>query len=138
MDFMNLSIFSELKTKMHWHQTRQGVLAQNIANAATPDYVAKDLAPLSKSQLKKAPGSSASFGTFLTNAKHIGASIAPPSRFDGARPTDSFEITPDENTVVLEDQMAKVADNQMAYQSATSLYSSNLGLIRTAMGGGNR
>ena len=36
--------------------------------------------------------------------------------------------------MVLEDEMIKVAQNQMDYQAATSLYSRSLGLIKTALG----
>ena len=31
--------------RMQWQQARQQVLAQNVANADTPNYQAKDLAP---------------------------------------------------------------------------------------------
>ena len=34
----------------------------------------------------------------------------------------------------LEDEMMKVAANQMDYQAATSLYSRSLGLLKTALG----
>ena len=36
--------------------------------------------------------------------------------------------------MTLEDEMLKVAANQMDYQAATSLYSRSLGLIKTAIG----
>ena len=52
-------------------------------------------------------------------------------------PTDrrgTFEIRPTGNAVSLEDEMMKVAANQMDYQAATSLYSRSLGLIKTAIG----
>ena len=34
----------------------------------------------------------------------------------------------------LEDEMIKVAANQMDYQAATTLYTRSLGLIKTALG----
>ena len=34
----------------------------------------------------------------------------------------------------LEDEMLKVASNQMDYQAATTLYSKSLGLVKTALG----
>jgi flagellar basal-body rod protein FlgB len=34
-----------LRTRMQWHQERQRVLAENVANAETPRYRARDLAP---------------------------------------------------------------------------------------------
>jgi len=32
----DIPIFSMLRTKMHWHQERQRLLAENVANADTP------------------------------------------------------------------------------------------------------
>ena len=43
-------------------------------------------------------------------------------------------MTPTGNGVSLEDEMMKVAANQMDFQAATTLYTRGLGLIRTAIG----
>jgi len=43
MAFTDLPLFQALKSKMLWHQTRQGVLAENIANSDTPGYQAKEV-----------------------------------------------------------------------------------------------
>lgn len=45
-----------------------------------------------------------------------------------------FEVRPAGNAVDLEEEMTKVASNQMDYQAATSLYGRSLGLLKTAMG----
>jgi flagellar basal-body rod protein FlgB len=45
-----------------------------------------------------------------------------------------FEVRPTGNAVNLEDEMLKVAANQMDYQAATALYARGLGLIKTALG----
>ena len=44
------------------------------------------------------------------------------------------EARPSGNAVSLEDEMMKVAANQMDYQAATTLYSRSLGLVKTAIG----
>lgn len=139
MDFMGLPVFTALKNKMQWHQARQNVLSENIANASTPGYMAKDMkAPTAGDLRPLKMASTSSFATMVTNSKHIAAAVAPSTIGGGARPSDSFEITPDGNSVVLEDQMSKIAGNQMDYEAATSLYTSNLGLLRTAMGNSGR
>ena len=45
MAISNIPLFSMLRTKMHWHQERQRVLAENVANADTPRFQPRDLAP---------------------------------------------------------------------------------------------
>ena len=57
MDLSTLNVFRVATVKMGWLSERQGVLAQNIANADTPDYRAKDL---------KAP----SFSKIMSNGNH--------------------------------------------------------------------
>ena len=39
-------LLSMLRTRMTWLHQRQDVLSQNVANADTPGYVARDLKPL--------------------------------------------------------------------------------------------
>lgn len=135
MDFMGLPVFTALKNKMQWHQARQGVLAQNIANAATPGYMAMDIKAPGTGALKPVQtAQSSSFSAFVTDPKHIPVAVTGSGLSNGASQSSAFEITPDENSVVLEEQMMKIAGNQMDYQAATSLYTSNLGLLRTAMG----
>ena len=46
----------------------------------------------------------------------------------------SFEVRPAGNAVSLEDEMLKVASNQMDFQTATQLYARGLGLIKSALG----
>lgn len=118
------TLISALKTKMRWHEARQGVLAQNVANAQTPNFRAYDLTPIDLSSPGTAPA--------RTDPRHMSlAAVDPTGR---ALNVDGFERTPDGNTVTLEDQMAKAAQNQMDHQLAASLYSKSLGLIRTALG----
>ncbi len=50
MPINDIPILAMLRERMQWQQARQQVLAENVANADTPDYQAKDLAPLDFSQ----------------------------------------------------------------------------------------
>ena len=45
-----------------------------------------------------------------------------------------YEVRPAGNAVNLEDEMIKVAANQMDHQAAISLYSRSMGLLKTAIG----
>src|SRR3546814_18010246 len=46
MDLNQLPMFDLLTRRMKWLSERQEVLAQNIANANTPDYTPQDLKPM--------------------------------------------------------------------------------------------
>jgi flagellar basal-body rod protein FlgB len=49
-------------------------------------------------------------------------------------PSGGFETTPSQNSVVLEDEMMKVAQTQLDHQTAISLYQRGVGMIKTALG----
>jgi flagellar basal-body rod protein FlgB len=118
------SLIVALKTKMRWHEARQAILAENVANASTPDFRAHDLA---------APEPAArGLGPARTDPGHM--TLAAAGGFGRPRAADRFERTPDGNTVVLEAQMMKAAQNQMDHQMAATLYGKSLGLLRTALG----
>ncbi len=43
MPISDIPILSMLRERMQWHQARQQVLAENVANADTPNYQARDI-----------------------------------------------------------------------------------------------
>jgi flagellar basal-body rod protein FlgB len=130
MPISDIPIFSMLRTKMHWHQDRQRLLAENVANADTPNFRPTDLAPpkFDASDTGLAPVSLA-----RTSFAHIASSDADTTQFDSDHRPE-FEVVPSGNGVALEDEMMKVAANQMDYQAATALYTRGLGMIKTAIG----
>jgi len=127
-----MSLLTALTDKMRWHQQRQVLLAQNVANADTPNYRGRELKPFSfgskLDQLQLDPIRMAS----------LDPAALPIAGIDGDTIQDeqqaNFEVTPEGNGVTLEDEMMKVTANQMDYQAVTSLYSKSLDLIRTAIG----
>ena len=132
MAVTDLPIFSALRDRMAWHQTRQTLLAENIANAETPGYRGRDLAPFSIDDGTR-PASAVSVATRTTNARHF--SVAGSGAISsGARPLNSFEVTPEGNGVTLEDEMMKLSTNQMDYQAATTLYTRSMRLLKIALG----
>lgn len=129
MGMMDLPIFTALTDKMRWHQERQGLLAENVANAETPGYRGRDLAQFKASD----GGSHATLQIVATQPMHIsvgGQSGAPFS----AQQQHGFEVTPEGNAVSLEDEMMKVTTNMTDYQAATSMYEKSMKILRTAMG----
>lgn len=132
MALMQLPMFTAITEKMRWHQNRQNLLAENVANAETPGYQGRDLAAFQFDEHMRNISVSR-IGTSTTNSAHIAAMGSEADGF-GARRLNSFEITPEGNGVTLEDEMMKVAGNQMDYQAVTTLYTRSLKIIRTALG----
>ena len=132
MGLMNMPVFTALTDKMRWHQARQGLLAENVANAETPGYRGRDLAQYDYAD-RSAGFSSATVTTSATQPMHFSVSSSEGSAF-GAQRMANFEITPEGNGVTLEDEMMKVTTNLMDYQAATSLYQKSIKILRTAMG----
>ena len=126
----NIAIFQALTDKMRWHQARQGVLAENIANADTPGYIESDLTPYS---FGDAMQSMATVTTAATNPIHFSVSSGGSDGF-GSKSSAIYEVTPSGNAVSLEEESMKVAANDIDYQTVTALYTRSIRLIRTALG----
>jgi flagellar basal-body rod protein FlgB len=130
MAISDIPILSMLRTRMHWHQDRQRVLAENVANADTPHYRPNDL-----TEPKFAPSAGQGLAPLQlarTDPVHIAGFSGDPSFRSNP---NQYQVRPAGNAVSLEDEMLKIAANQMDYQAATSLYSRSLGLLKTALGG---
>jgi len=129
MAISDIPILSMLKTRLDWAQQRQSVLAQNVANADTPNFRPHDLAPLKFDSNVTA----ASVQLATTEHSHLSGLSGAQGVFALERKGNSG-VLPTGNAVNLEDEMMKVAANQMDYQAAASLYSRSLALLKTAIG----
>jgi flagellar basal-body rod protein FlgB len=127
MAISDIPILSMLKTRMHWHQDRQRLLSENVANSDTPNFRPRELREL-KFDANAGPGA---VRLATTNLAHVGSPGA--ASFEAMR-ANHIETRPGGNSVNLEDEMLRVAQNQMDYQAATALYTRSLGLIKTALG----
>lgn len=123
----DIPLFSMLKARMKWHNQRQNVLAENVANADVPNYKSRDLKEL-KFDVP------VSLGPQRTNVNHIGFSGngTQPDLF--TRQSSIFETTPAGNSVSLEDEMLKLGQNQQDYQAAATLYQKSLKMLSIATG----
>jgi flagellar basal-body rod protein FlgB len=129
MPITDIPILSMLRQRMEWHQERQRVLAENVANADTPNYRARDLAPPDFSHQLQV----ASLALDRTSPLHITAQGSTGPAF-AADSSGRYEVRPRGNSVTHEDEMLKVASNQMDYEAVTSLYTRSLALIKLAIG----
>jgi flagellar basal-body rod protein FlgB len=128
MGTADIGIFSMLRTRMQWHQERQKVLADNVANAETPNFRPHDLVELKFDSVGPTPPGAALARTNLGHQADLESDVS------FTRTVSGFQIRPAGNAVNLEDEMMKVASNQTDFQTASMLYTKGLGLIKVAVG----
>ena len=134
MNVADIPLLGMLRERMSWLNARQDVLSQNVANADSPGYAAKDLKTMNFDELmKRVNGGGAANALAVTDPRHI--SVTPNSN-DGYAGTDApdIEAGPNGNSVSLEAEMMKVSDTQAQYQAATNLYAKAMSMMRTAIG----
>ncbi|HZP74802.1 MAG TPA: flagellar basal body rod protein FlgB [Pseudolabrys sp.] len=130
MSIGDIPILGMLRTRMEWHQQRQKVLSENVANSDTPQFKPRDL--VEPKFDSTAVGSLPQIALARTEGGHIGAASS--SSLFKSTADGKYDVRPTGNAVSLEDEMIKVAGNQMDYQSATAIYTKSLGLLKIALG----
>lgn len=131
MDLGKMSLFAVLKKRMDYIGNRQEVLAENIANADTPKYVAKDLKPFDFKDLMRRQAMHVK--PVGTNPQHIGTGPARLRDYAENEPKP-YESTINGNEVVLEEQMTKMSESQIDHELTTEVYKKNMKLFRIALG----
>jgi flagellar basal-body rod protein FlgB len=131
MNLPDVPLFSMLRERMTWLNQRQDLLSQNVANADTPGYVARDLKPLDFEKALAQSGSGASMMT--TNTRHIALSGSHGGKFEDHE-TPDMAANPNGNAVSLEMEMIKVSDTQAQFQAAANIYAKAMMLMKTAIG----
>jgi len=134
MDYSSIPLFNIMKTKLDYLSRRQGVLAQNIANADTPGYKARDIsAPDFKKMLHSHGGASGGLRPMATHPGHM-VSGGAGGGFKTIKRETTAELNPNGNNVAIEDEIAQAGQNQAEYQKALNLYCKTISLFKTAIG----
>ncbi|MFY0634209.1 MAG: FlgB family protein [Vannielia sp.] len=125
--FDQLEILSMARGLATHSATRQNVVAQNLAQADTAGYKARDIAAFGDTYR-------ASGGMALrsTRAGHLAGSAPPPE----LRPfiERGVDSDPNGNSVSIETQMVKSAEVQIRHELALSVYNTTLGILRATLG----
>ncbi len=132
MELKSMTLFQVVKKRMDWLAQRQEVLSQNIANADSPKYRAKDLKSYNFKELIRREG--AQLNMTVSGDEHLPGRRKRIRDFAEANDKRPFETTPMGNSVVLEEQMAKVGETGANYKLATNLYRKHIGMLRMALG----
>lgn len=129
MGITDLPLLGQIKGRLSWLDERQRVIAQNVANADTPGYVGRDLnQPTDFAAAMREGGGGVRMTR--TSAMHI-APAGQVARFESQAAPDS-ETTLDGNSVVVEEQMLKMAESRMAYDAAIGFYQKSMQMLRMA------
>jgi flagellar basal-body rod protein FlgB len=140
----DIPLFAMLKSRMGYLSDRQKVIAQNVANADTPEYQPRDLKNFTfKATLDQqsagqpyrggsvSPTATNGVQMMATSASHMSPS-RPASPWRAPETADS-ETTLDGNSVTLEDQMLKMTDARMNYDAAVSFYQKSMSLLSASL-----
>jgi flagellar basal-body rod protein FlgB len=131
MDLGSIPLFKAIERRMSWLNERQSVLAENVANADTPDFTPHDLKPLGFKAL--VDGSGGKLAMTVTDADQISGIPADGTFSKVADPAP--EKTLSGNSVDLEGEMIKVSDTANDYQLVTEIYRQQISMLKTAIGG---
>ena len=128
-------LFQLVAARLGWLEQRQAVLNRNIANADTPDYQPHDLRQQDFVRLlERGTGQPQRLSIARTDADHLTGRPIAKVGLDGKVEDTRYEVAPDGNAVVLEEQMAKATETALDFQLTSNLYRKYLGMIRTALG----
>ena len=120
-------MLTDFSALAHHASARQQVISENVANADTPGYRARDIAP---------------FGTFLDGGPGFEAKRTRPEHVAFGSGVEGFEPelsaafgaeTPNGNSVSLEDQMTRGAEVQQEHGLAIGVYSKSLAILRSVV-----
>ena len=126
--FEKLEIFRMAHAMSVHAGARQSVVAQNMANADTPGYVARDVRPFKEIVETDDVG----FVPRATRPGHLNAATMP---FEiGIAERRGAEADPNGNSVSLETEMMAAVDVKRQHDRALAIYKSSLTVLRSAIG----
>ena len=126
-------LFGMLHQRMDYLAQRQRVLGQNIANADTPGYTARDLVPQDFRQTVARQGTVVQITT--NNPQHVSIPMDD-STYENRESSRVYETAVSDNNVVIEEQMMKLAATAGDFTLATNVYRKYTQMHRAALGGG--
>lgn len=128
--FEKMSILTKATGLAKHAAARQSVITQNVANADTPGYRARDVTPFSETFR-----SSQNVAMRATRQGHT-SGMANPSA-NGPEARDVYRpgaMSPNGNSVSLETEMMAAAEAKRDHDLALTVYKTSLGIMRSALG----
>ncbi|WPY00557.1 Flagellar basal body rod protein FlgB [Candidatus Trichorickettsia mobilis] len=110
------------------------ILANNVANINTPGYKANEVATPQKSEDLQNVAKSRKLRLTTTSNKHLAGYNQQDNNFAVNKLRDPDELKPNGNNVSLSQQLTKISQNQINYDTALQAYKSSSGLITSVLG----
>lgn len=125
------SILGIHEAALLYRAKRMDVIAANLANADTPNYLARDL------DFASALGSVANGGSprlASTDPRHI--QLDPIKQTDALKYRVPHQPSLDGNTVEADLELSRYAENAVSYEASLMFVNNRIGTLRTALAGG--
>lgn len=136
MDMNKMPLFAAIGRRMDWLGERQRVIAENVANADTPNFKPNELKGMSFRDLVQGPKPRIQMAS--TSERHMpGLPGQATSTWRIERDATATETAPNGNAVNLESQLLKVAETQSEHNLMTNIYRKQVGMLRKALGNRN-
>ncbi|OIQ33352.1 MAG: flagellar basal body rod protein FlgB [Alphaproteobacteria bacterium MedPE-SWcel] len=126
--FERLNVFNIAYSMATHAGKRQALISENIANADTPGYHAKDIKPFTE---VFAAGDAQGDMTASRGAHLHGANG---NAFDWAVVTDDTSIDPNNNSVSVEEQILNGVEAKRQHDRALAVYRSSMNILRASLG----
>lgn len=137
MDLTKIPLLAGLAARLDFLAARTSVIAENIANADTPDYAAKDLKKPEFRTLAQSASLAAARPAAMrvSDPRHIAVASDARARSYAVEPAPDGEASLTGNQVSLETQAMKLSETRQEYALAASLYRKGLAMLRLAARG---
>lgn len=127
--FEKLTIFAKANDLALHAAARQSVIAQNVANADTPGYRARDI-PSFAEAYQPDPNSQMR----ATRSGHFGAGLTETVGGEADPVYRAGAMSPNGNSVSIETEMMMAAEAKRDHDMALAVYKSTLGIVRSSLG----
>ncbi|MEE4209508.1 MAG: hypothetical protein V2I43_09605 [Parvularcula sp.] len=122
-----ISLFTTMGQKIDYLGVRHTLLAQNVANADTPNYRSHDLKPFSEALRTVKPA-----GMLATHGRHMVAELGNTTFREDNR-VEGWEVEPSGNDVSLEEQMIKATDGARDYELTAQLMKKHVAMLKAVL-----
>ena len=132
MDPSSVGLFDLADKRLQWLGAREGVLAENVANADTPGWKSRDLKPFAQVLAQSMSGGGLNLASVpaQTNPMHLTGTVAGDVGAQKLRD----EQAPDGNAVSIDRELEKIAQTDSDHEAVTTIYHKYIAMFKESLG----